>query len=432
MLLLAVLLLGTTGYAKPCVPHPTLQEGSPESVGLLSAPLAAAVKNITNYIHPANYSDFTYDEIHPIEPGSANVVGHCSTIVAKWADGKRDLYADVNGTLLPAGEQEDATIDTIYDMASLTKLFTTVAALRQIDCGKLDIHTKVAKYIPKFAANGKENITILELMTHTSGFDADPKPPLYYPVFKTYEQRVNSILNQSLLNPPGSTYLYSDLNFMSLFLVLEEITGQKIDDLIYEYTRPMGMNSTFFNRGNIEGTKFPFYPRMATQEFQIAVLGPLEPKRPQPVRGTVHDENAWALDGVSGHAGLFSTVGDTAIFSQMILNNGTYNGQRYLSEKVVDLIFHNFNTRFPGDEHGLGFELDQYYTAGPMASLETASHTSYTGTTLVIDRPSNTFFLHFANRVHPSRDWSSNNIAREALGYWTAESLGRKVTFPSL
>ena len=130
------------------------------------------------------------------------------------------------------------------------------------------------------------------------------------------------------------------------------------------------MHNTFYNRGNIEGTAFPPYPRMAAEEYQIEVMGPMEPKRPQPIRGTVHDENAWALDGVSGHAGIFSTVEDTGILCQMILNNGTYGGVRILSSEVVDLIFHNFNTKFPGDDHGLGFELDQYYTAGPMASLQ--------------------------------------------------------------
>jgi CubicO group peptidase (beta-lactamase class C family) len=344
------------------------------------------------------------------------------------------MYADVNGTLLPRRQQEDATVDTIYDMASLTKLFTTIAALQQIDAGTLDLHATVASYIPKFAVHGKENITILMLLTHTSGFAPDPVPPLYYPVYKTYSQRVSAIITQKLQDAPGSTYTYSDLNFMTLFLVLEKITGKKLDELIKAYTEPLGMQSTFFNRGNLYPPQFSqaTYNKMATQEFQIAVLGPKEPQRPQPVRGTVHDENAWSLDGVSGHAGLFSTVGDTAILCQMILNNGTYNGSRYLSQQAVDTIFHNYNKRFPGDNHGLGFELDQYYTAGPMAGPTTASHTGYTGTTLVIDRPSNTFFLHFANRVHPSREWSNNNIVREALGYWVAHSLGRDVDFPSL
>ena len=424
----------SASYSYECSQPGVLQQGTPASVGLLPKPLELAVANMTNYTHAANYSDFTYDEIHPIEPGSANIVGHCSTIISEFAVEKRDLYADVNGTLLPPAKQEDATVDTIYDMASLTKLFTTVAALQQLDAGTLQLHAKVASYIPRFGVHGKENITILELLTHTSGFAPDPVPPLY-PNYTTYDARVNAIITQPTESPPSSTYLYSDLNFMTMFLVLEKITGKKLDQLISDFTVPLGMSSTFFNRGNLYPPKFPqaTYNRVATQEFQIAVLGPVyEPPRPQPVRGTVHDENAWALNGVSGHAGLFSTVGDTAIFCQMILNNGTYNGRRYLSQNAVDMIFHNYNARFPGDAHGLGFELNQYYTAGPMASLKTASHTGFTGTTLVIDRPSNTFFLHLANRVHPSREWSSNNIAREALGYWVARSLGRHPSFPPL
>jgi CubicO group peptidase (beta-lactamase class C family) len=284
--------------------------------------------------------------------------------------------------------------------------------------------------VPEFATNGKSNITIEMLMTHTSGFAPDPDPPLYYPNYTSVAQRRHAIITQALQNPPGSTFLYSDLNFMNLQIVLETITGRKLDDLIGDFTSKLGLKDTFFNRGN--NPKPKQYSRMAAQEFQIAVLGPLEPQRPQPVRGTVHDENAWALDGVSGHAGLYSTVADTAVFCQMILNNGTYGGQRILKPETVDLIFYNFNTKFPDDQHGLGFELDQYYWGGPMVGPETAGHTGFTGTTLAMDRPTNTLYLLFANRVHPSRYWSSNNIAREALGYWVAEALGRNVTFPSL
>lgn len=408
--------------------------GSPESVGMSSGLLHDMVQNFTAYTRAANYSSFSYDEIHPIEPGSANLVAREGVIVSHFAVGKMDLYANVNGTKLPHNLQEDAIINTIYDMASLTKLFTTVAALRELDNGKISLNATVESYVPKFAANGKENITILELLTHTSGFDSDPSPPLYSSNYTTYQERIDAILTQGIIDAPGSTFLYSDLNFMSMMIVLETVTGRALDDLVYDFTKPLGMTSTFFNRGNIEGrtNKTPMYDLTATQEFQIAVLGPLEPQRPQPVRGTVHDENAWALNGVSGHAGLFSTVRDTAALCQMILNNGTYLGHRILSEQAVNLIFTNFNARFPGDAHGLGFELDQYYTAGPMASMLTASHTGYTGTTLVIDRGHDAFWLHFSNRVHPSREWSSNNIVREAMGYWVGKSLGLNVTFPPL
>lgn len=407
-----------------------LKYGSPESVGMRSQPLQEMVTNLTAYTHAANYSSYSYYGVHPIEPGSTTLVAHNSTIVTAFSVGQRKLYADVNGTHLPLHQQENATVDTIYDMASLTKLFTTIAALQQLDKGKIGLDTTVASYVPEFAINGKQNITILELMTHTSGFDADPSPPLYSSNYTTHDQRINAIITQKIINEPGTTYLYSDLNFMTLMLVLETVTRHPLDELIYDFTIPLGMNSTFFNRGNIEGPSNPFYPRMATQEFQIAVLGSTEPQRPQPVQGTVHDENAWSLNGVSGHAGLFSTITDTAIFCQMILNNGTYSGHRILSPEVVDLIFTNFNAKFPGDEHGLGFELDQYFSAGPMASLLTASHTGFTGTSVVIDRGTNSFWLHFANRVHPSRMWSSNNIVREAVVYWVAKSFNKDVAFP--
>ncbi|KAH8812484.1 putative beta-lactamase [Xylogone sp. PMI_703] len=411
-------------------PRDVLRYGSPESVGMLSNPLKLMVANMSAYTLPANYGSATHNLVHPIEPGSVTLIGHDSTIVSSFAVGYRNLYANVSGALLPAHLQEDATVDTIYDMASLTKLFTTIVALRQLDKKTMGLNATVSSYIPEFAVNGKENITILELMTHTSGFDADPAPSLFSSSYTSYSERIDAIISQKIINQPGSTYLYSDLNYMTLMLVLEKITRRSIDELIYEYTIPLGMKSTFFNRGNVEGPVFPFYHRMATQEFQIAVLGPEEPQRPQPVRGTVHDENAWALNGVSGHAGLFSTVSDTAIFCQMILNNGTYGGHRILSQEVVDLIFTNFNTKFPGNEHGLGFELNQYYTAGPMRSLLTASHTGFTGTSLVIDRGTNSFWIHFSNRVHPDRGWSSNNLVREAVGYWVGKSLGLDVVFP--
>ncbi|OBT58154.1 hypothetical protein VE04_01120 [Pseudogymnoascus sp. 24MN13] len=183
-----------------------------------------------------------------------------------------------------------------------------------------------------------------------------------------------------------------------------------------------------------ETLRTTLYRQLAPQEFQIEVLGDDEPQRPQPVRGSVHDENAWSLNGVSGHAGVFSTVRDTAAFCQMILNNGTYGGRRILSHRSFDNIFTNFNARFNNinDNHGIGFELDQYYTAGPLKSLLTASHTGFAGTSIDIDRAHNTFYLHFSNRVHQSRKWSSNNIVREALGYWVGKSLRLDVKFPQL
>lgn len=407
-----------------------LRDGSPESVGLLPEPLLQMQMNLSQYTRPANYGSHSYDEVHPILPGGSVIVGHKAAVVSSFAFGNASLYADANGTLLPPSAWVSTKMDTIYDMASLTKIFTAITALRVVDDEGLDLNKPVASYVPEFAMNEKENVTVLMLLTHTSGFPPDPEPGLYDPSYKNMPQRVEAIIQHKLANPPGSTYTYSDLNFMNLRFMLEKITGTPFEDLVQTWTQKLGMRSTFFNKGDIGPDSLGFYSRMAPTEYQIEVLGPSEPKRPQPVRGTVHDENAWALDGVSGHAGLFSSVRDVAILCQMVLNNGTYNGKRILTSDSVDLMFTNFNEKFPGDEHGVGFELNQSYFSGPMANIQAGGHTGFTGTSLVVDRASDTFMVLLAHAVHPNRTWSSNNIVRQALGYWVARSLGRDVAFP--
>ncbi|PFH47420.1 hypothetical protein AMATHDRAFT_6762 [Amanita thiersii Skay4041] len=398
-----------------------LQVGNPESVGLASQPFTDLQANISAYTVPRNYGSPSFNQVHPLYPGATVIVGHDNTIVSHFAVGYTSKYSHSNGTELPVDQWVQAATDTIWDMASLTKMFTTITGLQQLERGNIALDATVASYIPEFAnQKGKEDITILMLFTHTSGFDADPVPDLWsgYP---TYDERKQAIIQQNIINTPGNKYLYSDLNYMVLQFVLEAVTSRPLDQLLQEdFTGPLGMNDTFFNRGNAD-----IRDRIAPTEFEIEVQGPNEPDRPQPVWGTVHDENAWSLDGVSGHAGVFSTSMDLAIFCQMILNNGTYNSVQILKPETVDLIFHNFNTRFPGDAHGLGFELNQFYWSGAMQSLQTAGHTGYTGTSMAIDRSSNTFFVLLTNRVHPSRSWSNINIVRENLGYFVAKALRR-------
>lgn len=400
-----------------------LKNGPPESVDLLAEPLEQMVHNLTAYTEAK-------DDEFPLEPGSVNLVARHGVIVSHFAAGKRNLYADANGTYLDEADQEDTTLDTIYDLASLSKLFTAVSVLRQVDAGLISLNDTVALHLPEFAANGKEDITIIDCLTHTSGLFPDPIPNLWNSTYSSIDERAGALLTLEPQSPPNTEFIYSDIGFMTLRYLLERVTGMSHDMLIYSFTIPMGMKTTFFNRGNLEGPLNPYYSRTAPTEFEIEAQGPEEPDRPQPVRGTVHDENTWALDGVSGHAGVFSTVSDVAIFCQMILNNGTYNGQRVLSKESVDLIFTDFNGDFPGNNYGAGFALNQSYTQGSMQSLQTASHSGFTGTTLAIDRPSDTFWLHFSNRVHPSRHFASNNPARRAAGYWVAKALGRNVEFP--
>jgi hypothetical protein len=132
------------------------------------------------------------------------------------------------------------------------------------------------------------------------------------------------------------------------------------------------------------------------------------------VWGTVHDENAAAFGGVAGHAGVFGTARDLAVLCQTVLNGGSYGRARILSRDSTELLLTNFNAAFPGHDHGLGFELYQYFFMGAMASPYTAGHTGFTGTTLTIDRSTDSFLLLLTNRVHPSRGWGSINPRRRA------------------
>ncbi|KAM4062634.1 beta-lactamase [Hirsutella rhossiliensis] len=401
---------------------------------MLSKPLEDMVPDLARFTEARNWTRYSHNQVVPIQPGGTVVVARHGTVVSRFTLGKRSLWAGVDGfrgQLLPPERQEAATVDTIYDMASLTKLLTTVEALRCVDDGLVDLDGPVVSWLPRFAARGKGAVTLRQLLTHTSGLAPDPDPGLYNTTaYPTYASRIAGILEQPLQNETGRAYVYSDLNFMTLMLVIEAVRGTTLDRAIGVWTAALGMNTTYFNRGNVEGVASNL---VAPQEFQADVMGPGrgEPERPQPVRGSVHDENAYALEGVGGHAGLFSTVDDTARFCQMILNNGTYGGRRILSRAAVDLVFTNFNARFPGQDHGIGFELNQYYTAGPMANPLSASHTGFTGTSLVIDRASGCFLVFLANRVHPSRKWASNNIVRQTLGAWVAKALGMDVQFPA-
>ena len=185
--------------------------------------------------------------------------------------------------------------------------------MQQIQAGKLDLNATVASYLPAFASNGKGDITIEQLLTHTSGLPADPSPALW--TYATMPERIAAIMNTVPQYPAGTTYLYSDLNMLTLQQVLQQITGKTLDVLVRQgITAPLGMKDTMYN------PPASLKPRIAAEEYE---LGPGEPQRGL-VWGSVHDENAWAMGGVAGHAGVFSTVSDMAVLAQAILNGGTY------------------------------------------------------------------------------------------------------------
>ncbi|TVT30444.1 serine hydrolase [Amycolatopsis rhizosphaerae] len=371
-----------------------LRRGSPGEAGLDPGPIRDAERFLSDWS--------TNDPVtgHPHFAGAVGLLAHDGVIVDEFATGQALRYADAAGTELPTDRQVPMRPDTIFDLASVTKLFTSIAVLQLVERHQVGLDEPVATYLPEFATHGKENVTVRQLLTHTSGLDADPVPSLWqgYP---DVPARRKAVLDSPLVNPPGSTYRYSDINLMTLGFLVERLTGRPLDAVVRDrITAPLGMADTGFNPPSAK------LDRIAATEYEA------QPPRGL-VRGQVHDENAWALGGVSGHAGVFSTAADLAVLAQMILNGGSYHGVRILRADTVRIMLTNYNQAFPGDEHGLGFELDRMFYMGALSSPVTAGHTGFTGTSLVIDPESRSIAILLTNRVHPTRNWGSINPARE-------------------
>jgi CubicO group peptidase (beta-lactamase class C family) len=382
----------------------TLRAGPPERVGLDPAPIREALDRISAWARPDPVSG------HPLFSGAVTLLAHDGVVVSQTATGQAVRYADAAGTELPVDQQVPMRPDTIFDLASVSKLFTSIVTLQLLDAGRIELGTPVAHYLPEFGVNGKDTITVRQLLTHTSGLKPDPVPSLWAG-YSDIPSRRGAILAEAPINPPGTVYLYSDINLIALQLLAERLTGKGLDELVRTgITGPLGMVDTGYNPPASR------LDRIAATEFEAA------PPRGM-VRGSVHDENAWALGGVAGHAGVFSTARDLAVLAQTILNGGTYRGHRILRQDTVDAMLTNDNQAFPGHDHGLGFELNQRFYMGGLSSPRTAGHTGFTGTDLVIDPMSRSFAILLTNRVHPSRSWGSINLARETLATGLAKAL---------
>jgi CubicO group peptidase (beta-lactamase class C family) len=379
--------------------HHLLRPGTPAQAHLLAAPLAQMSTDLRSFLEPS--------PTHPMYAGGVVLASRHGVVPVHDAAGKAYRYLDPD-TELPADQQVPMRRDTIFDLASLTKTFTTIAVLQQVEAGRIDLDEPVATYLPAFAANGKDDITIRNLLTHTGGLPA--WLPLYS-AYPTVEERLAAVLAVEPDAEPGETYVYSDLGFITLGLVVEEVTGQPLDEVIADdITRPLHMSDTMFN------PPASLVDRIAATEAEPWAGRPM-------IRGEVHDENAWSLGGVAGHAGLFSTAHDLAVLARTLLNGGRYRHTRILDADTVRAMLVNQNTAFPGDSHGLGFELDQRWYMDGLSTPVTFGHTGFTGTSIVIDPMSDSFVILLTNRVHPSRDWGSNNPSRRAVARDLARAL---------
>jgi CubicO group peptidase (beta-lactamase class C family) len=384
-----------------------LRDGPPQSAGLDPAPINAALAKIDGWTTKNYDPKLTV----PLYSGAVSVLGHDGVVVNRHNVGYALRYADGAGTELPEDQKVPMRNDTIFDMASVSKLFTSITVMQLVEAGKVDIEEPVGTYLPEFGVNGKEGITVRELLTHTSGLVS------WIPLWSAYPDipsRIKAVMDIAPKNPPGTVYEYSDLNLITLGVMVERLTGKKLDQVVADrITKPLGMVDTGYNP---PASKLD---RIAATEYEAS------PPRGM-VRGSVHDENAWSLGGVAGHAGVFSTAGDMAILAQTVLNGGTYKGKRVLRPETVTTMLDNYNGAFPDHDHGLGFELNQMWYMGGLAGPHTAGHTGFTGTVIVIDPASRSFAILLTNRVHPSRNWGSINIARETLCGGLAKALAVK------
>ncbi|WP_374205137.1 serine hydrolase [Streptomyces sp. TRM72054] len=388
--------------------HPTLRHGSPERAGLLGSHLRQLVTDAEAFLGPSPK--------HPWYAGAVLLAGRGGTVALHEPIGTAVRYAAYDeesdtGVEFPAEQQIPMAEDTVFDLASVSKLFTSILAVQQIERGALELEATVASYLPEFAGAGKQDITVRQLLTHTSGLRA------WIPLYNapTYEEKLRLIWDEAPVSAPGTRYLYSDLNLISLQLVLEKMTDLGLDALLRkEITAPLGMHRTRFNPPP------SWRPRIAATEDARKPWSGLDRGL---VWGEVHDENAYSLGGVAGHAGVFSCAWDLAVLGRTLLNGGAYGRARILRPESVELMFTDFNTAFPGDEHGLGFELYQHWYMGAMATPRTAGHTGFTGTSLVLDPTTDSFLVVLGNSVHPVRGWRSGSAPRVAA----ANNLARAV-----
>ncbi|MBS4200831.1 beta-lactamase family protein [Bacillus sp. FJAT-49732] len=307
-------------------------------------------------------------------PGAAIYISHKGTPVLEEAVGYRTLYPS----------REPMQLDTVFDLASLTKILTTMtASLQLLDKGEIRLDDSISYFFPSFSENGKEEIRIRHLLTHTSGLTA--LRPFYKDGLNT-EQIIEKICAEELENPVGQKVVYSDLGFILLASLIEKVVEEPFAEYVSrEILSPLEMYETGFN--------LPLgRERFAATEFS-ETLNDYK-------YGVVHDETAEAMGGVSGHAGLFSTLNDLSNFALMIENSGSFKGRKIISTVALELSKRNF-TPFDEEGRGLGWQINSpRLSCGDLFSNSSYGHTGFTGTSMWFDPQIQLHVILLTNRVH--------------------------------
>ena len=340
-----------------------LPKKAPRAVGMSSERLAKIDHVVERGIRAGGY------------PGASVVVGRRGAAV--WQKGFGKLSWEKGSSAVTARR-------TIYDLASLTKVIGTTTALMVLyDEGKIHLDDPASRYIPAFSGGSKDQVTIRMLLEHRSGLPADRD---LWRLAHTPDEARATVIATPLVCEPGRCYEYSDLGADILGFIVEAASGERLDLFLqHKVWGPLGMTETFFRPADSLRT------RIAPTE--------VAPPRGYPLQGEVHDENAYALGGVAGHAGLFSTVSDLAVFAQMMLDGGQYGGTRILADSTVAM----FTKRAAGTR-ALGWDTcGGSGSCGKYLNEDAYGHTGYTGTSMWIDPDRDMFVVLLTNRVHEAK-----------------------------
>jgi CubicO group peptidase (beta-lactamase class C family) len=317
------------------------------------------------------------------------------------AEHGREVFADALGEAVRAPESLRASLETIYDLASLTKpLVTGLLCARRVQSGELTLDSSIANYLQEFDRADKNHITIRELLTHTSGLPA--WRPLYILANGEKDAAIAAIANQPLEHNPGELVVYSDLGFIALGILLERLTGKHLAQLAQsEIFEPLNLRATFFNSGAAVRTGVAacengnVYEReMCERDYPVQTY---DGWRTGVIWGEVHDGNAHFLGGAAGHAGLFSTAGETLELANQFIGGPS----RLLAGHTCEL-FHQNMTAGLNESRSFAWQLaaTKESTAGPSLPPDAFGHTGFTGTSCWIDAAGERVYILLTNRTH--------------------------------
>ncbi|HUF23443.1 MAG TPA: serine hydrolase domain-containing protein, partial [Vicinamibacterales bacterium] len=327
-------------------------------------------------------------------PGAVVLIGRGDETLVRKAYGHRAL----------APTREPMTVDTMFDLASLTKaVATTTAVMQQVETGRIRLDDRVSDYIPGFGKYGKQTITVRQLLTHMSGLRPDLD---LSDEFEGRDTAIRLALEEVPQAPPGRAFIYSDINFFLLADIVARTSGMPFERYVRERIfLPLGMKETMFL------PPASMTARIAPTEPCEKLAWPCSPHAGAPaeagkvpmLRGVVHDPTARRMDGVAGHAGLFSTADDLARFARMLLGKGTLDGVRVLSPLSVERMTSPATPVGEPNVRGLGWDISSAFSSnrGDLLPLGSFGHTGFTGTSIWVDPASKLFVIFLSNRVHP-------------------------------